>query len=314
MKSKWQLLPLALLMLTQACKKDADPDPAPPANIWVDSRYGDNINRQYFQGGQSTKIDYKVRGDMFVNGIDVYYGSVGGYRKNGVLVQLPDAKEITALCVRNGIVYATGVNFADDKCYWVGAQLHVLQEPEFKHALGMSHIFVDDQGQVHLAGNLYYGEPDSRNEIFHWTNNTLTMIPYSTILDFTMSGTDVHMVGYSADVSLSGYWVNNIRRNLYDAEGKVARELDHVSVWGNDVYITAAHEGVLYWKNGEAHDTVSSDIHPVGVVVANGQVTVAMNRAPKHGPNNKDYFMELRTGNHVQSLGDGVILSVRTSN
>jgi hypothetical protein len=290
-------------------------NPQPQRDLYVDTRYDDIATPKYYKNGAGSTLDFRPTGTLVIDGNDIYYPKGNGYRKNGAQVTLPDAKAITSVYVKNGTVYALGKRTSGHLCYWMGTQMIEVEPASVPPVLFSGKIVVSGSGnQVHIGGTI----PNTGSGIFiyHWSNQVLDTVAPGFFIDMAIKGSDVHIVGspYRPDTPITGYWKNGVNQSLYGMNGQLVKGCTHVSVWNDDVYITAAGAGTLYWKNGQPTSSIGSDIYPQGVMVDNGNVIVGVNREPLHGPMNTDYYIELWKGGIVQPLGDGWIVSMQLGN
>lgn len=316
MKNLKSLIGTSLLLLClQSCNNN---NPQPQSDLYVEAYYDtDDVGPYtflYFKNGIPYAPSLVRTGQMFVEGDDVYFPSQGGYLKNGSLITLPGAGEISSIFVKNGLVYATGIS-EGRAAYWTGTQLTPIEPDSAAPYWRPKKIVVANNNDVHLAGNVIYPDrPNARQtSIFHWSNNTLDTLVRGTFLDLAVKGTDVFIVGLSFHQQITGYWKNGVNQTLTGINGEVVRSCAHVSVWDNDVYVVASGAGTLYWKNNQPVSAISSDINPVALVVDNGNVIVGINRETNHFPAVL-YDMEVWKGNVVQPMGVGILLGMHVSN
>ncbi len=231
-----------------------------------------NGNQVYYKNGIANMLSggANVTGPLFVEGSDMYYPISNGYLKNGTAIYLQDAGHISSVFVKNGQVYATGMNSSGGPAYWKNGLL--VQLPD--SAAPLKIVVAGTNDDIYLGGGL---TGDFRySDIAYWHNGVWHRLEEGTFRGMAVSSSGVHVIGmFSTD--RAGYWLNGVEQTLVDAENQMPAYMTSVSVWNDDVYITAANNGdCLYWKNGQPVGQVSG-IKQGGVAVAGGEVQVLGN-------------------------------------
>lgn len=264
---------------------------------------GHGYYKNYYWTSVSVGTTLPITGSMFVDGNDVYYPTIGGYLKNGDLVQLPEAEVISSVFAKNGEVYAAGSREPYGASYWKNGQLVKLEPDSSDYSANALKIIVSNDHNIYVGGEM---RKAAKNRVVYWKNNIMYQVEEeSSFEDMAILNNYVHIVGeLRNNFSEGAYWINGIKMSLMGFDGKKPQSLTSISVWGNDVYITGRYADALYWKNGVPESKINKGIVPKGVVVNNRKVLVAANMVlpQSSGP---QYRMMLWTDGVPDTFGSG---------